>query len=54
MTATAVEMPTEQTAANSQVGLAQATGIISAHESFGSPEDETVPLIGGTGQQLVG
>ena len=54
MTATAVATPTEQTAPNPQAGLAQANDISLAYESFGSPEDETILLIGGAGQQPVG
>jgi pimeloyl-ACP methyl ester carboxylesterase/heat shock protein HslJ len=46
--------PTSQTAGNLEVGQVQANGITIAYESFGSAEDETILLIAGTGQQLVG
>ena len=46
--------PTSQAGGNPQAGQVQANGISIAYESFGSPEDETILLIGGTGQQLVG
>jgi pimeloyl-ACP methyl ester carboxylesterase/heat shock protein HslJ len=39
---------------NPQTGIVEANGITIAYESFGSPERETILLIAGTGQQLVG
>jgi pimeloyl-ACP methyl ester carboxylesterase len=36
-----------------KTGSVQANGITIAYESFGSPDEETVLLIGGTGQQLI-
>lgn len=44
---------TNQIGASPAAGLVQANGITIAYESFGSPADETILLIGGTGQQLV-
>jgi ABC-type glycerol-3-phosphate transport system substrate-binding protein len=35
-------------------GEVQANDITIAYESFGSPQDETILLIAGTGQQLTG
>lgn len=48
--------PSSQVEVNPQAGQVQANGITIAYESFGSPnaESETILLIGGTGQQLVG
>lgn len=46
--------PTNPASGDPQAGQVQANGITLAYESFGSPEDETILLIGGTGQQLVG
>lgn len=42
-----------QAEADVQAGEVQANGITIAYEGFGSPDDETILLIGGTGQQLV-
>ena len=47
------DTPTSQADGNPPAGQVQANGITIAYESFGSPADETILLIGGTGQQLV-
>jgi pimeloyl-ACP methyl ester carboxylesterase len=41
------------TSSEREADTAQANGITLAYESFGSPDRETVLLIGGTGQQLI-
>ena len=48
--------PTAPSTGNPQTGTVEANGIKIAYESFGSPdaERETILLIAGTGQQLVG
>jgi pimeloyl-ACP methyl ester carboxylesterase/heat shock protein HslJ len=46
--------PTSQIEGNPEIGQVQANGITLAYESFGSPEEETILLIGGVGQQLTG
>ena len=46
--------PTGTAVGNPQAGQVQANGIAIAYESFGSSQEETILLIGGTGQQLVG
>jgi pimeloyl-ACP methyl ester carboxylesterase/heat shock protein HslJ len=46
--------PTSQIEENPELGQVQANGITIAYESFGSSDNETILLIAGTGQQLVG
>ena len=47
------DTPTNHAEATPQAGKVNANGITIAYESFGSSKNETILLIGGTGQQLV-